>query len=422
MELLHRGALLLGADARRRQGVSTWRPRWLVELGPVCPRARGHVVARRALRARPLAGGAGRAGGLCRAAPRLARAVAARVPGRRGRRGALRRGQRGDVRHLRRLPHLSPADARGRPAHGALVGGAAPHAGVSRPVSSCCRSPIWPVCWRRIASGRSRAPVHLGRLAVSAALLAAWVGGGPVRLRARVDDAPGPPHRRERALGAGVVDRARGDARRHGAVVGRLRRRRSRRLCAAGAARPRRVARAVRLVGARPACASRARPSGAPPNVILVVLEAVAARWTSLGNARYDTTPTLTAEAGARARVRQLLRAHRAQLQFAGGDAALHLSEARFPGRHRAVPGAWRHVAGVGVSRARLPHVVRHAERPAAGPGGTRSSSARGFDERARLSRPDLRRAGVVVGRRGPLHGGRHDRTASSRSAAGRSS
>jgi arylsulfatase A-like enzyme len=34
-----------------------------------------------------------------------------------------------------------------------------------------------------------------------------------------------------------------------------------------------------------------------PPNVILVVLESVAARWTSLGNARYQTTPTLTAEA-----------------------------------------------------------------------------------------------------------------------------
>jgi len=35
-----------------------------------------------------------------------------------------------------------------------------------------------------------------------------------------------------------------------------------------------------------------------PPNVILVVLESVAARWTSLGNAHYQTTPTLTAEAG----------------------------------------------------------------------------------------------------------------------------
>jgi arylsulfatase A-like enzyme len=41
-----------------------------------------------------------------------------------------------------------------------------------------------------------------------------------------------------------------------------------------------------------------ARPPAGPPNVILVVLEAVAARWTSLGNARYQTTPTLTAEAG----------------------------------------------------------------------------------------------------------------------------
>jgi phosphoglycerol transferase MdoB-like AlkP superfamily enzyme len=42
---------------------------------------------------------------------------------------------------------------------------------------------------------------------------------------------------------------------------------------------------------------SIAKPQG-PPNVILVVLESVAARWTSLGNARYQTTPTLTAEAG----------------------------------------------------------------------------------------------------------------------------
>jgi arylsulfatase A-like enzyme len=41
-----------------------------------------------------------------------------------------------------------------------------------------------------------------------------------------------------------------------------------------------------------------ARKPMAPPNVILVVLESVAARWTSLGNARYETTPTLTAEAG----------------------------------------------------------------------------------------------------------------------------
>lgn len=52
------------------------------------------------------------------------------------------------------------------------------------------------------------------------------------------------------------------------------------------------VTRAVRFV---PNAGRRAR-STAPPNVILVVLEAVAARWTSLGNARYDSTPTLNAE------------------------------------------------------------------------------------------------------------------------------
>ena len=35
-----------------------------------------------------------------------------------------------------------------------------------------------------------------------------------------------------------------------------------------------------------------------PPNVVLVVLESVAARWTSLYGSRYETTPTLLAEAG----------------------------------------------------------------------------------------------------------------------------
>ena len=51
-----------------------------------------------------------------------------------------------------------------------------------------------------------------------------------------------------------------------------------------------------RVRRARLTTRSRRTPA-APPNVILVVLESVAARWTSLGNARYQTTPTLTAEA-----------------------------------------------------------------------------------------------------------------------------
>jgi arylsulfatase A-like enzyme len=52
-----------------------------------------------------------------------------------------------------------------------------------------------------------------------------------------------------------------------------------------------------RVRRARLSTRSRRTPA-APPNVILVVLESVAARWTSLGNARYQTTPTLGAEAG----------------------------------------------------------------------------------------------------------------------------
>ena len=41
----------------------------------------------------------------------------------------------------------------------------------------------------------------------------------------------------------------------------------------------------------------RAAAARRPPNVILIVLESVAARWTSLHNPIYDTTPTLKAEA-----------------------------------------------------------------------------------------------------------------------------
>jgi arylsulfatase A-like enzyme len=61
---------------------------------------------------------------------------------------------------------------------------------------------------------------------------------------------------------------------------------------------PRTAGPATRAVRFAPATLrGRRRAPATPPNVIVVVLEAVAARWTSLGNARYDTTPTLTAEA-----------------------------------------------------------------------------------------------------------------------------
>ena len=52
---------------------------------------------------------------------------------------------------------------------------------------------------------------------------------------------------------------------------------------------------AVRRAGA--AINARVRASRRPPNVILIVLESVAARWTSLNGGRYETTPTLRTEA-----------------------------------------------------------------------------------------------------------------------------
>jgi arylsulfatase A-like enzyme len=53
---------------------------------------------------------------------------------------------------------------------------------------------------------------------------------------------------------------------------------------------------AIRRAGA--AINARVRAARRPPNVILVVLESVAARWTSLNGGPYETTPALLAESG----------------------------------------------------------------------------------------------------------------------------
>jgi len=150
-----------------------------------------------------------------------------------------------------------------------------------------------------LASDRLRPltrPVHVGRLALSAGLLAAWVVAGQFAYAHEWTT------RQDRRIAenahwvlASSIARAamRDDAVRlsDGFGDGDLGD------FAPPAPRSRdTVARAVRLV---PSTArGRARRPAPPPNVILVVLESVAARWTSLGNARYDTTPTLTAEAG----------------------------------------------------------------------------------------------------------------------------
>ena len=260
-----------------------------------------------------------------------------------------------------------------------------------------------------LASNRVRPlarPIHLGRLALSADPARGLGGRGPVRLRAGVDDAPGSPHRRERALGAGVVGGAGGGARRQRAAVERLRRRRPRRLRASGVAPgPRRTPGAVRgargprqdaaAIGTAQRHRGRARSGGGALD--------------QPGQRAVRHHADADGRIRPRARVRQLLRAHRAQLQLAGGDAAVHLSQARFPGRDRGIPGARRHVARGAVPGARLPHLVRDAERPAVGGMAAVHRRAR-LRPRPRLSRPRLRRTGVVVGRRGSLHGGRSDR------------
>ena len=108
--------------------------------------------------------------------------------------------------------------------------------------------------------------------------------------------------------------------------------------------------------------------------MILVVLESVAARWTSLGNARYETTPTLTAEAG-HALVYDNFYAHIGR--SSNSLAAILLStypKLDFQDVTEEYPDLGGTSLASHVPRPRLSHVVRDVERPAAGPAGTASS------------------------------------------------
>ncbi len=106
----------------------------------------------------------------------------------------------------------------------------------------------------------------------------------------------------------------------------------------------------------------RAIAARRPPNVVLIVLESVAARWTSLHNPLYATTNAAGGSGAQRGRG-QFLRAHRPKLQFDGRDAVIDVPEARFPRADRAVSGLSRHVAGDHVSKPRVSDDLRHAER-----------------------------------------------------------
>ena len=136
----------------------------------------------------------------------------------------------------------------------------------------------------------------------------------PARVRRRLGRASGAGDRRQPALGAGVLVVARGRGRREPCrwpsrltpatwpisrrsvplicphqVVASAEARSGTALVPKGAS----CRGADALAGSRAAGAAAARR---PPNVILVVLESVAARWASLNGGLYDSTPILAAE------------------------------------------------------------------------------------------------------------------------------
>ena len=100
---------------------------------------------------------------------------------------------------------------------------------------------------------------------------------GAVRIFHRLDDAAGSAHRRESALGAHLVVVAGGQRRRDRAPD--------------RSSSPPTISR-TSIRSGRDRQLSRARP----PNVIVVVLESVAARWAGLNGGPYDSTPVLKAE------------------------------------------------------------------------------------------------------------------------------
>ena len=118
---------------------------------------------------------------------------------------------------------------------------------------------------------------------------------------------------------------------------------------------------AIRRAGA--AINARVRAARRPPNVILIVLESVAARWTRRERRTVRDDANAPCRVRPRGCFRERLCAHRPQLEFAGGDSAVDVSQARFPRDHRAVSRPARDVAGVGFQGTRLSHGVHDAKR-----------------------------------------------------------
>ena len=150
--------------------------------------------------------------------------------------------------------------------------------------------------------------------------------------------------------------------------------------------------------------AARARPRQPPLNVILIVLESVGARWTSLNSRVYDnTTPSLVAES-AHGLVFDNFYAHIGR--SSNSLAAILLST--YPKLDfRDITDEYPRLPGTSLATVfettRLPHGVHHAERHELG-GLVDVSRGPRLRRHPRRSPAVVHRAALVLGRRGPVH------------------
>ena len=161
-----------------------------------------------------------------------------------------------------------------------------------------------------------------------------------------------------------------------------------------------------RIASRASAHAQAAQP---PMNVILVVLESVAARWTSLNGGLYDTTPSLKAEA-AHGLLFDNFYAHIGRSSNSLGSILLSVyPKLGFRDLTEEYPRARRHVAAA-LLRDRGYHTAFYT------PSDLQLGRLDDVPSGTRLRRPHrlppavVSEHALVLGRRGPVHGGRHDR------------
>ena len=181
-------------------------------------------------------------------------------------------------------------------------------------------------------------------------------------LRERMGQPAGAPHRRESALGPGLVLVRRNARRGHRADDRAVPRCRPGRLRSAGR-QAGVAAEGSPHVRFGAASADKGRPAAKRDRHRAGISRG--AMDQPQQSVRHHAAPQ--GRSSARADLRQRLCAHRPQLELAGGDAALGLPQTRLPRSHRGADRSHGHIAPGHLSIAGVSDRVLHAERPAMG-------------------------------------------------------